>query len=346
MTKRIVAAVAALMMLFFSGCKSKNSDYEEPEKRIYVSSLVFDRRGEEIKIIAETISIAENTASDKYDIKTYQGKGDTAANALYDLKKDLVPTPDLSHCAALVVDGDVTEMQFEEIAEFCFLEKEIPQSVQLVVTENPEKLIDGSKESGEPTGFRIAEFLYEDIDGVKSFKNATLMSVVNDLETKNFFQLPFFELRDKECVHIGWQVHKGERVKCFLGRKEMQLLEMIRNNFSSGEVNVTASSGIQTFDLKGVKSKVQWDSASGGRLCVSVKAKSNSSNGELKEKEKAVTEEINKLISFLRRQNIDLLNIKEKIRTAYPNLKSGGVDELFESAPIEVKCSIKKEERR
>ena len=40
------------------------------------------------------------------------------------------------------------------------------------------------------------------------------------------------------------------------------------------------------------------------------------------------------------------LNIKEKIRLAYPNLKSGGVDELFKSAPIEVKCSIKKGEIR
>lgn len=346
MTKRIITAGMVLMLLLLSGCKSKNSDYEEPEKRIYVSALGFDRRGEEIKITAETISIAENTSSNDYGIKRYQGEGETVASALYDLKKDLVPTPDLSHCAALVVDRDVTEMQFGEIAEFCFLEKEITQSVHLVVAESPENLLDRSKESGKPTGFRIAEFLYEDIDGVKSFKNATLMSVINDLETKEFFQLPYFEPRENECVHTGWQVYKGGTAKYFLRRQEMQILEMVKNNFSNGEVSLPASSGAQTFDLKRVESKIQWDSASGGRLYVSVTAKTNSQKGDLKEREKAVSGEINNLISSLRRENIDLLNIKEKIRSAYPNLKSGGVDELFKSAPLEVKCSIKKGERR
>lgn len=344
--KRIIAAGAVLMLLLLSGCKSKNSDYEEPEKRIYVSALGFDRKDEKIKITAETISALENTSSNEYGIKRYQGEGETVASALYDLKKDLVPKPNLSHCAALVVDRDVTDAQFEEIAEFCFLEKEITQSVHLVVAENPEKLLDSSKESGKPIGFRIAEFLYEDIDGVKSFKNATLMSVINDLESKEFFQLPYFESWENECVHTGWQVYNGGVVKRFLSRQEMQILEMVKNNFSSGEVSLPASSGGHTIDLKRVKSEVQWESVSGGRLYVSVTAKTNSQNGDLKGREKAVSGEINNLISSLRRENIDLLNIKEKIRLAYPNLKSGGVDELFKSAPIEVKCSIKKGEIR
>lgn len=344
--KRIIAAGAVLMLLLLSGCKSKNSDYEEPEKRIYVSALGFDQKDEKIKITAETISVAENTSSNEYGIKRYQGEGETVASALYDLKKDLVPTPDLSHCAALVVDRDVTDAQFGEIVEFCFLEKEVTQSVHLVVAEDPEKLLDSSKESGKPIGFRIAEFLYEDIDGVKSFKNATLMTVVNDLERKEFFQLPYFESRENECVHTGWQVYNGGVAKRFLSRQEMQFLEIMKNNFSNGEVIIPSLSGGRTMDLKSVKSKLQWESVSGGRLCVSVKAKTNSPKGDLKEREKAVAGEINSLISSLRRENIDLLNIKEKIRSAYPNLKSGGVDELFKSAPIEVKCSIKKGERR
>ena len=346
MAKRILAGLMLFILLLLGGCRTKNSDYEEPEKRLYVSALGFDRQRGKIKVTAETISISENTSADQYSIKRYSGEGSSVEAAVFDIKKDLVPAPNFSHCAVLLVGENITEDWFRQMVEYCFWDKELTQSVQLVATENAENLLSRGKESGRPLGFSISELMYEDIDGTNSYKDTTLISVVNQLETGSYFQLPFFEVEDKQQVHRGWKVYKGDSPRYLLGRTEMQLLEIAKNNFRSGEIKLSKNSSGGVLNLKSAKSTLHWDSAEGGKLKISVKAKFDSQNADIKPLEKEMSREITRLIASLRREDIDTLEIKEKIKSAYPNLKSGGVDELFRTAPIEVECSIREGDKR
>ncbi len=344
MAKRFLAFMISVVFMLLCGCRGKTSDYAEPEKRLYVSALGFDVSGDKIKVLAETVSVADNTASDQYKVTRYGGEGESVEAAMFEIKKDLVLLPDLNHCALLVMGEDVTKESLAELTEYCFRDNEIAQSVQMVTCESAEKLLKSHREGEKPLGFGISELLSRDADGTDSRRETTLLSVMNSRKEGELYCLPYFETEGKECVLRGWRMYKGENLVHRLNRTEMQLLKIAEDSFGSGEIKLQSIPEAPVINVKSAKTTASWEDTDGEVLNMTVKIETDNKASRT-QPEKAMSEEITRLISDLREKGLDPLQVGELIKEKYHSLGAGGVEELFQKTRVKVKCRVEVESR-
>ena len=276
MSKKLLCLIFAIVLLMLTGCGGKTSDYREPESRLYISALGFDRQGDKIKVCAEAISVADNT-SGGYSIKHYEGEGDSIDSAMYEITKNLAPSVNLSHCALLVLGEEIEGEYLDKVISYSFEEREISHSVQLIATEDAKNLLQYNKEATIPLGFAIGELLAEDTDGIGADKFSTLVSVINSREKDNdLFYLPYFEVEDKTYLFSGTRLYKGSLAVGVLSRAETQLIKIARNEFRGGEIKLDFQREDIVAELDRVYTTAKWEDSDTPKLLLSVDVKSQS----------------------------------------------------------------------
>lgn len=342
MKKRLIAVILAVVVLSFSGCRGKTSDYEEPENRLYISALGFDRSGEKIRVCAEAISIKDNATGDEYAIKHYEGEGDSVESAMHQITKNLVPAVNLSHCALVVLGENMLGEYLNEFILYCFEDREITQSIQLISSDNAKELLQHNKENTKPIGFQISDFLSEDTDGTGMNKSSTLISVMNNREKEeDFFALPYFTVENKTYLFSGARVYKGGFPVCELDRTEMQLLKIAENKFRGGEIMIETEPQSRVFNIVSAKSSAAFEDGEEFKYRLSIKIKTDNANKSTEEIGDKIQKDIKGLIIKMRDNfSVDPLGIEKLIKTKYKSLDYEKRFALWRKAEIIVDCEI------
>lgn len=337
MIKKLFCLLLAFVML--SGCGRKTSDYMEPENRLYISALGFDRSGKRVTVCAEAISIADNTTGDEYSIKHYEGEGDSIESAMHEITKNLANTVNLSHCAVLAVGDNLVGESLDELISYAFENKEITGSIKLISAENAKKLLQYDKDATKPLGFQISNLLAEDIDGIDAAGISTLIKVMNSREkADDYFLLPHLEVKDKNFLFEGTRLYKGSLPICSLSRTETQLLKIAANKFRGGEVELSTDSGEILLKTESARTDIV---CVGSKLKLAVKIKLQENSTHSEDIKDTFAKELKRLIISLRDDHsADLLGVGELMRKRDKNLTATEAFNRFLDSEIQVECNF------
>ncbi len=338
MIKRLICLELILITIMLSGCKTQQTDYEEPENRIYISSLGIDRQNDEISVCAEAVTVAENISADEYKIKRFLGTGSSIEAAMYEITNDLALSVNLSHCAVVTVGKGIYGEYLSELLEYCFLNNEITHSINFVSTENAEKLLEPNEDTTKPLGYEISDFLKEDIDGTDSHKSSTLVSIMNRLQKENdFFFLPLFQKKDNEFLCKGVTVFKGSSPLCTLSRNEYQFLKIASGDFLGGSVKILAEEEEYILDITRAKTDFKWNTDPNFHITVDINLKTESKNYNKEKLQKAVEENVaGVIIKFRDEYGTDIFEYTDKlnVESAKERFK------IFLNSQVTVRCNI------
>ena len=339
MLKRIIALFITAVFLALCGCSGKTSDYEEPENRIYISALGFDRKEKMLSVTAEAISVAGNTAGDQYSVTRYKGEGKSVESAMLRMKNDLAGLVNLSHCALVLMGENLSAEDLAQITEYCFSHKEITQSVQVAICPEAGELLKGQRKDGKPLGFLISDRLMENPDGVNSRRDTTLISVMNKRREADVYCLPYFRTESKQCLHRGWRMFEGDRSVYRLSRTEMQLLGICEGDFGGGEILWEDSPEALPLAVSRVRTDAELDDTAEGVLNIYVKITTDSKVHP--SAEASVSREATRLINKILKKGLDPLQLESLIKAKHPDLQKGEIGALMSKARVSVECTVK-----
>ncbi len=331
MLKRSLCLLLSMLLLALSGCSSKRSDYQEPENRLFVSSLGVDRVGENFEICAEAVEVAENSGTNEYKVKRYSGKGKSVAAAMYEITNDLPKKVNLSHCALIVLGEGVQGEYFPQVLDYCVNNNEITLSAFVAAAYNAKDLLSFNKELSEPLGYEIATLLKEDLDGTALHNYCTVLSVINtNKEKNNCLLLPCFSAKDKEIYHIGARLMQGNNTLCKLSRGDTQLMAVATNKFLGGELKVETENNQHILKVTDSNTKISCKEE--GTLSVEVALKAEKGDYNKKEVAESLEKAIYGLfVRFRDRYSFDAFGV----------MNSSNAKGRFANTEIEVCCSIK-----
>lgn len=155
--KRVLWLIGlAAILLAVSSCGIRR--VSEPEDVYLVSALGFDRAGDQLRLSAEVPLTRENEA-DKMEVKCFYGIGETAEQALLDLRSGLAKELIFGHCALIVLGDTLTPEDRVTATDFAAHTVQIPLSVPVISTPDALQLLEKGSLSAPAAGYDIPEIL-------------------------------------------------------------------------------------------------------------------------------------------------------------------------------------------
>ncbi len=314
--KSIVKIIPCLVLtLLLAACGEGGSD--NGEKRL-VSAIGFDRSGEEIVLVLETVG---GTEAGENEAGLLRESGEDIAALMTEIEAGSPETLGFGQLAAVVFGSSLEARDRQSIFEFLKSKSEIPLSARAVAAEKAEELLK-SEDEGESAGYGIKSLLNRTEEKLGIAAHSALYEVeAARLQNMNIYSLPKI---GEELSFDGMELFSNDsRIKS-LDYRESLVYTLLRNLFEGGEVIgekcVYSISSAKTW----VSSEMRDD-----RLYITVSIKSEPEAGEL----------VSAVREVLSKEARDIFGLGEVICRREPELYKkieAAYEEYFKNAVITV----------
>ncbi len=316
-----------IMLLSFSGCRLSKS-FTPFAHEYLVSALGFDQKGDEIFVTIESVVINSEDSEAEKKNKLLKGNGKSFQTALKNALGQASQPIELSHCAVAVIGDTLSEKYIAEVCNYIYNEKEITLSIELISTENAEKLLSSETISSVAVGYDIISMrqTYSRLYGI-NFKNLFYELEGMRQSAVNTFTLPFFKIDEEGYFIDGVTVFKNDESHMKINENKLSVFAIASDSQDAGMVNI----GNKQYNLQSVSTvcKLKNENLPKLLLEINISPEFDKNSGDTLENEiinlfqHSQNEEIDifGVGNIIKQKEIDFFNkYKEKYDEFYKNL--------------------------
>lgn len=289
MKKLSLILIVLNLALLFSGCGN------EPNQTFLVSALYFQNKNGNTKATAEYISVSDTDLESGYTAKTVSSEGKSVETAVNRLSGELPKKLFFEHCATILLDKNLTELQTKEVFEF--LKKgDISFSALLACAEN-EKVLTAKADSNPSIGFALSTFLKNKAEIFGFGGHIRVYEIVTARKQENnIFALPVVTLKDEKLFSEEMMLYLDDRAKLKLNTKESVYYAMARNVYQGGKIEL----GNRVKILSSTKLE-------------EIKTENDTATFKINITNREILNDLNSFLNRMQNMGIDLLSKGEKI---------------------------------
>lgn len=205
-----------------------NSDYIEPENRIFVSALGVSQKDGKIKLFAEATESDDINSGVK--IKRHIGEGETFLKSVTDITNGVFKQISLRHCAVILLSKNITAETFNEITDYV-KDGGLPFSVLFAMCEEPEKFFG----TDLPFGYDVAELIKNNRNNTQSRIKCSYTDYINQ---SVIFGIPVIKKQGEKNNICGMCFLKSGQQKLFINNAQSRIYSIITDTFTGGRINL------------------------------------------------------------------------------------------------------------
>lgn len=262
--KIISLFLVCVLPLTFGGC-TEYSDYSEPQGRIFVSAIGVLNNGGKITVFAETTESDEVTATAKSTY--YKATATSFLTALDGITSGVAKQFNLSHCAVVLLQENITSKTFTEITEYISTGI-LPLQTYFAVCENPQEFFS----ENTAFGYDLAEVIKTNRNHAKSRIKCTFLDCYNRYPV---FGVPKVYKSGKKIRFCGMCFFKNYAPHFFINSEQSRIFSLITDNFKQG----TLSLGGTMLNIRNCKVTVRKNTLN---ITLTVKQKDSTATQKLK----------------------------------------------------------------
>ena len=231
MKKIILILFVFILSLSLTGCG------REPDKTFLVSAICFENENGNILVTAEYISVFDTDTKSGYSAKTAKAEDRGVEPAISRLSASLSKPLFFEHCAVVLLVGNLTEKQTDEVFEY--LEKgEIPFSSVLTFVENS-SVLKAKTDSNPSVGYTLSYLLNNRAESFGYSAHIKTYEIITARKQKeNIFALPIVSLLDDKLLTEQMMVYLDDTPTLKLNSKESIFYAMARNVYEGGRIEI------------------------------------------------------------------------------------------------------------
>ena len=244
MKKLLLLAFCIVFVVSLPGCG--NSFVREADMEYMVSSIGFDKLGQEIKMFAEIIVVNSGESETGAKTQIFSAAGKSPRDAMYKLHSKLSKPLMLNHCGLLVISEKIQVDEIKEIFNICLLDKSITGAIKLIATKNVESLMNLKPESDIALGYEISNALkqYSNFTGAQYKNRFYEIEAYREGKTMSY-SLPYFSVENEKYYIDGSLIYKDDAIVLSLDNNDSIKFSIMSGNFKSGKI-----SGENGFEIK------------------------------------------------------------------------------------------------
>lgn len=361
--KKLLLTLIILTTLFFmSGCS-----YKELNDLAIASAIGIDYENNEFIITSQILNFQKNEESSEENVILYEGKGETIGEAIRNTYLQYPNKLHMGHLELIVLNKNAANEKLTEISDYFIRSPEARSNCYFMIsTEGSAKDILTPSEESEDTF--TANKIVKIVEDTKKYQGITTLMTLDQISiaflSKGTYpvitSLKYEKDEEKysNVISTGLVVLKKEdnKITDELTKEEATAYNIINKNltdvmlsfeYQDNNLNViifNPSSKINV-KIKDNKLKINIDLTLEGHISVINKKLNLQKKENIKDIEHKTEEEvkryINHLINFNKENNVDTLNIKNKIyKNYYKKYKEYENKNIYEIAEINTNVTV------
>lgn len=231
----LIFLTVSVILSSLSGCSFKKTFSSENNEYI-ISAMGFDAENTKLKIFLEAIVVNTEDADKDIKLAILEGEGSSLEEAFSNAQNKAIQPFQLSHIAVILLGESITPKIFSKIIDFCHLQKGITLSTQFVTCKNSFELLQSETVSSVAVGYDMMSMLSHQSEhkGI-NYKNCFYEIEALREKEQNIISIPYFNKNDSGIFINGIKIFKNYSLISHLNEDETSVYAIMTDSQSRGE---------------------------------------------------------------------------------------------------------------